>query len=713
MQVPQTSDKNPRLNEHATCGYSPAMHAPCNAVIVAVMNRAYGLPLLPLFLALLGPLACGGQTSNGPHDSGADTGIVGGDASPDAADGGPSDAPSGHDQVSPLPDSGGTDAGHDAADAAPPPPPTPTSKVDVLFMVQNSASMAGVSDYLQASVQALFDRLLNPNCLDSSGNVVGVSSNGQCVTGALEFQPVPDVHVGIVTSSLGGRGGDQCSSATTNPANPALNAHDDDRGELINRTGATETALADASPSNFLAWFPSVPQNSGKPAPPVPPIVAEAQLVSDFQGLLADTGVHGCGFTAPLEAWYRFLVQPDPYDSITKNGTRAAYSGVDATILQQRHDFLRPDSAVAIVVVAVENDRSADPLSIGGQGWAFENQSFPGSPNAAAPEGTTICATNPEDPTCTSCAFEQGAANFATICPTDPPGGTNGYLDPSDDGLNVRFFHMKQRFGLDPQFPIARYVSGLTSATVPDSAHEHDTSGNYLPTLNCTNPLFAASLPTSATGELCALTPGARQPSQVFLTVIGGVPHQLLQSNPSDANSPQKPSLSASDWNAILGADPLDYDFTGADFHMLESETPRAGSSCSPTAVDSCDPINGREWITNKGDLQFACTYALTAPRDCTQAANAGACACATGALNASTPLCQKSAGGTYTTTQIEGQAYPTIRELAVARSLGGQAVVSSICPIHTTEATAGDPLYGYRPAFGALVDRLATTLIK
>jgi hypothetical protein len=36
---------------------------------------------------------------------------------------------------------------------------------------------------------------------------------------------------------------------------------------------------------------------------------------------------------------------------------------------------------------------------------------------------------------------------------------------------------------------------------------------------------------------------------------------------------------------------------------MLESETPRAGSACPPTAADNCDPINGREWTTNKGDL--------------------------------------------------------------------------------------------------------------
>jgi hypothetical protein len=656
------------------------------------MKRASFISLLALVSL---PVACGGTTAAVPHDGGA------------------SDAPSGGDVATgPTPEGGGHDGSNDGSTN---PPPTPTSKLDILFTVQNSASMNGVGPYLQASVQAMFDRLLNPNCLDASGAVVGVSSAGACTNGTLEFQPIADIHIGIVTTSLGGRGGDQCSDATTNPANPSLNAHADDHGELINRTGANEAPLADASPSNFLAWFPNVPGNAGKPAPPVPAIGVESQLVGDFQELLADTGVHGCGFTAPLEAWYRFLVQPDPYESFAMNGTQATYSGVDATILQQRHDFLRPDSAVAIVLVAIENDRSADPLSVSGQGWAFSNSNFPGSPNGAAPEGTVECQTNPEDPNCTSCAFDTSDPNFATECPADPPNGTDGYLDPEDDQLNVRFFHMKQRFGLDPQFPISRYVTGLTSAKVPDSADEHDAMGDYTPTLNCVNPLFATDLPTSATpaSGLCALTPGSRQPSQVFFAVIGGVPHQLLQSDPSNPDSPQKGTLSAADWTAILGANPLQYDFTGADFHMLESETPRAGSACPPTAADNCDPINGREWTTNKGDLQFACIFPLATPLDCTDPANTGACECATGALETGTQLCQKDAGGTYTQTQINAGAYPTIRALALAQGLGQQAVVSSLCPIHATEVTPGDPLYAYRPAFTALIDQVSTTLIK
>jgi hypothetical protein len=658
-------------------------------------------PALAFSFALFtGFAACGGKTGTSPSDGGTPDGAyTGGDA--------------GHDSGF-MGDDGGTGEGGSEAGPTCSSSPPSTSKVDLLFVVQNSPSMAGVGPYLQGSVQSLLDRLIDPHCVDASGNVVGVSSNGACATGKLEYQPVYDIHVGIVTSSLGGRGGDQCPDAATNPANPSLGAHDDDQGHLINRSGSGETPLADASPSNFLGWYPAVEQKCGQPPPVVDPAIGtESQLLADFQGILADTGSHGCGFTLPLEAMYRFLVQPDPYESVTKNGTEAAYSGVDATLLQQRHDFLRPDSSVAIVLVENENEKGFDPLTIGAQGWAFSSAAFPGSPDGASPEGTTACQTTPESSSCTSCAFETGQADFATICPADPPGGTNGYLDPGDDGLNVRFFHMKQRFGLDAQFPVGRYVTGLSSTTVPDSLHEHDTSGDYAPVLNCTSPLFAASLPTSASQELCALPPGTRAPGQVVLAVLGGVPHQLLQQNPSDPDSPQKPTLSSSDWNAILGADPLNYDFTGADFHMLESEAARAQSTCPPTSSDTCDPINGREVATSKLDLQWACTYPLAAPVDCSQPATAGACACATGALEASTPLCEKDASGNYTQTQINGQAYPAIRALSVARSLGAQAVVGSLCPIHTTETTPGsDPLYGYRPALQALVDRLAPTLL-
>jgi hypothetical protein len=91
----------------------------------------------------------------------------------------------------------------------------------------------------------------------------------------------------------------------------------------------------------------------------------------------------------------------------------------------------------------------------------------------------------------------------------------------------------------------------------------------------------------------------------------------------------------------------------------------------------------------------------------------AQACDCATGSNSQDTPLCQKNRG-TYTNEQLFGKAYPSIREIGIARAMaqspvGVQGVVSSLCPIHTTFANGnrGDPQFGYRPALGAILNRL------
>jgi len=657
---------------------------------VGVLGLAHAARAAALCAAALVCGGCGGKSKTEPGDAGT---------------GGTGDGGVGVDGGHVVTDGGTVDGG----DGGPTGPVPQAGKIDVLFMIDNSASMGDKQALLANAMPDMLQRLA----------------------------VVADMHIGIVTSSLGGRGGDMCPDNATNPAAPSLNAHNDDRGELVNRGGVlgnptVESPVADIAPSNFLSWFPSVASNQGKPPPPTPAIGDSSKLVADFTTMVAGVHEHGCGFEAQNEAWYRFLVQPDPFASITMSSSaHATLAGVDATILQQRHDFLRPDSLLLVIVVTDENEEVADPLAIGGQAWALENQNFPGSPNGGAPQGSIECRqldpndplhTGPNDPNCTSCAFILGDPNFATRCPKDGANGANGYLDPTNDSLNVRFFHQKMRFGLDAGYPLSRYVQGLTSAHVPSTAQEHDANGNYVGSTqgSCVNPIFAASLPTSPSADLCNLPPGSRDPRTVFYTAIAGVPHQLLQQDPADPNSPQKSAPSDADWIRIHGQDPEHYDFRGADFHMIESWDARTtqgpwanASSCPPTASDTCDPINGREWATNEGDLQFSCIFPLAQPKDCSSTQVAGACDCAAGALNSQTQLCQKDASGKYTTTQINGKAYPGVREMVIAHALGNQGVVSSICPIHVTEQTPGDRLYGYRPAVDTLLTRLTPLLPK
>jgi hypothetical protein len=701
-----------------------------------------GLAALALSLAC----ACGGQTHTGATDGGADAGRSGDAASSNSSGSGASSGGSGSgvssggsgSGVSSGASSGSSGSGSsgsssDLSSGVILRPQSVVDKLDLLFMIDNSTSMGDKQALLAQAVPDMIARLVSPNCIDATGNILGTSTpvNGvaQCATGSLEFPPVHDMHLGIVTSSLGGRGASTvCDPSALNGANPTLLAHNDDRGELINRGGASETPVAKAQTQNFLAWFPPVAANAAVLPPPNAETVAgdpatPGTLIGDFTSMVSGVHEHGCGFEAQNEAWYRFLVQPDPYASIQVDSNHeASYSGIDQVILIQRATFLRPDSLLAVIVVSDETQATADPLSIGRLGSLFEEVPWPGSPTGGAPQGTIECTSDPEDPSCLSCAspgVDSNASTFPTRCPPDLPGGVEGYLDPADDGANVRFFHQKQRFGVSAGYPSTRYVTGLTSVTVPDRDHEDDAVGSYIgdqaANQNCINPIFAKNLPTDPSADLCHLTPGPRTPDSVYYAVIGGVPHQLLQVDPSNPDSPQKDQLAESDWLKITGNDPEHYDFSGADVHMLESEVPRP-TGCDPTQTDSCDPFNGREWATNRDDLQFACIFDLAAPKDCTLMQFAGACDCQPGNASIDTPLCQKDATGAYTNTQIKGKAYPAIAELVVAHAMvdqgfGVHGIVSSLCPIHTTPVGATDPVYGYRPAMNAIVQRLRDAL--
>jgi len=579
------------------------------------------------------------------------------------------------------------------------------NKIDILFAIDNSGSMGDKQEYLAQAIPDLVQRLVQPNCVDGSGTIYGPSdTNGNCAQGQLEFPPVKDMHVGIVSTSLGDRGGDQC------PVTAGRN--NDDRAELIERGPNGGPAPADEGASNFLDWFPG----GAAPAPGTVPIASAASLESDFADVVQGVGVNGCGIESQLESWYRFLIQPDPYDSIAVDANgQAQWQGVDQTILAQRHDFLRPDSLVAIIVLSDENDSEIDVRSYNGSGWKFLEGSF--TPD----HGTSICATNPADPGCMSCA---------SAPPGDPncQPGANAYSAQNDWGMNtnLRHVHMKAKYGVDQvQFPIQRYVLGLTSKTIPDRNGEYPATGGNgqyqgLTNLDCTNPLFAASLPDGSDTDpttLCNLPKGTRSSGLVFYAHIGGVPHQLLQQDPTNPDSPQKDTLAASDWVSILGNNPLAYDYSGIDPHMIESYQPRPGLP-PPTAANNAEPISGREWITNMNpppaaavDREYACTFQLAAPRNCADPnVLAAGCDCPAGLASPSStpPVCDSATP----TQQDYAKAYPTIRELLLGKLMGDQGVISSLCPIHTNDnANGDDPLYGYRPAMTSIVNRLKKAL--
>jgi len=557
-----------------------------------------------------------------------------------------------------------SDPGIDAAgspDGSGPPSLIPASKVDVLLVVDNSASMGDKNKLLAASL-------------------------GTFLTDAVR---VGDLHLGVISSSLGNVGGDVCD-----PANPRTN----DRAHLRN-TDDANIIVPEAAATGFLSY---------KRGDDVPAFVSNAAKI------VRGVGETGCGLEAQLEAMYRFLVQPDPFVTVTLDANNQANLGteIDIEVLAQRRAFLRPDSALVVIMITDEDDSSVDPLSVGGQGWAFTSRSFPGSRifrggssnlGTTAPRATSICATNPSSDDCTSCGFQttcdpmqpaclriRADINCQTSGQSGQSGdGYNGYFPATDDDLNVRCHRMKERFGIDPQFPLSRYIDGFTQPRVADRKNERTITTNgpnrivgpYLPKPNCTNPIFATNLPSQPGDELCNLRQSTRSSELVVFAILGGVPEVLATAQP--------------DWTKIVGTNPDNFNYSGIDPHMIPSISPRSGLA-PPAAVlgdNGADPIHGREWNTDKTDLQYACTFPIATPRICQ--ANNSSCDCSPG-RPAYPPLCSATVGE-----QIRGKAYPTPRPLRVARGLGDRGVIGSICAGQGYDATM-------RTLFRRLQPRLA-----
>ena len=515
----------------------------------------------------------------------------------------------------------GDAAGPDAAQ-----PVQHADKIDLLFMIDNSASMADKQQLLASAIPHLLDRLTNPACVDADGNVVAqVLTGDACPDGSeRQFPPVTDIHLGVISSSLGGHGADSCSDSPTMNWNP----RQEDMSHLLNR-GDPQVPTYEGR--GFLNWDPN--------AQDTPPGESNlASLSQDFESMVVGVDQDGCGFESSLEAWYRFLIDPAPYQSMvpgpcnesdTSNSCRNP-NGVDNVVLQQRADFLRQDSVVVVVMLTDENDCSG--IDDAQNFLAFQHWDGTGQFHLAP--GTAACETDPNSPDCQSCWQAD---------PSVHPECQQGWQNPErDDPLNLRCYRQKQRFGIDFLYPVERYIEGLTSPTLEEGT---------------VNPLFCNA--PSADGQSCTVP--MRDVTQVVLTGIVGVPWQDIANDPLDATAGLKPA-SQIDWDMILG-DPAG-NIEPSDPLMVESIDPRQGQNpatgqalASPGSGVS-NGINGSEWtVSARNDLQYACVFALPEPRDCTLPENTFGCDCHGASEN---PLCWN------------GASYGTMQHYA--KSLSGEA---------------------------------------
>jgi hypothetical protein len=598
--------------------------------------------------------SAGGSTAGG--------GSTGGTGSASSSDEGGGDTEGG--------ESGGTTPHHD--------PRTGAAKVDLLITVDNSISMAEKQKLFAKTLPELLTRLVNPFCTNGQGTLVArlPSPNDRCPVGSQrEFTPLRDLHVGVITTSLGSHGSgagnrDVCSQL-----------RDDDHAHLV---GLERAGVPSYDGRGFLKWDPD---GVGSP-PGASDMLAFAQ---SLETMIVSAGESGCGYEAPLEAIYRFLVDPEPPLTIELDANKRSHRvGIDQALLKQRADFLRPDSSVAVLLLTDENDCS---IQDEGYGWLVTSGS-------AMYRSTSACRTNPNDNCCQSCGESTPHSGCPSIA-TDSECSQGAYLPPEKDDLNLRCFDQKRRFGFDLLYPLSRYVSGFSGAAVPDA------QGNPVQ-----NPLFHRA------GY-------DRDPLLFSFAVLAGVPWQDLATTAS-LNGASLEYETASElqrdgrWPVILGD--LATSTPPADPFMRESTEPRSGQNpitgaliVSSSSVDpNANAINGHEQVNvRESDLQYACTFSLPEPITCDQAAaDAGkACDCFSEELAFNRPVCNPPGGGAAVTTQYAGKAYPALRPLAVGQALGARTVLGSICAKNTHDEEQPD--FGYRPLFGALGRRIAETLAK
>jgi hypothetical protein len=529
------------------------------------------------------------------------------------------------------------------------------TKVDLLLTLDNSISMADKQALLAEAVPLLVQRLI------TAGSAV---------------DPVSDVHVGVITSSLGSHGGgDICARVEA-----------DDHAHLL---GQLRGLAGTWQNQGFLAWDPRREQ---QPPGDTDSDVFSAKLRQQVQS----AGEQGCGYEATLESWYRFLIEPEPPLRVVVEGNQSRPDGIDQEILQQRAAFLRPDSLVAIIMLSDENDCS---LRDDGQSWqvARDVELF---------RSTSACDRSPNGPCCQSC----GAQRIAN-CP-DPATDREckkGPLGLSEDSRNLRCWQQERRFGVDFMYPTRRYSDGLRSPVVASLSGQARQ-----------NPLFAAPA-----GFL------ARDPSLIYLAGIVGVPWQDIADEQSLSGDGLR-YLTASElsargrWDVILGNPDADPPVLPADPFMVESTQDRtflpisqrnpivgdvtlvSASSLNPNA----NVINGHEQVDiTHSDLQYACTFPLDVPRVCSKALDPEeGCDCFEEDVQYNRSICQPRPSGSADTVQRSAKAYPGLRHLQVLKEIGDAAIVASICP-KVLDKEADD--YGYNPAVSALIERLTNSVFR
>ena len=186
----------------------------------------------------------------------------------------------------------------------------PINRADILFVVDNTGSMAEEQEVLSRQIVLMIQELIGP-------------SGG----GPDTPPPVDDLHIGVVSTDMGTHG--HVIMTCDNPV-------DGDNGVLQNvgRSSRCQTSYSapDCSRAEcpWLSHSPEWPDDGSDPSNP--------PIWQDF-GCIATLGTGGCGFEQQLESAYIALVRQ------TGRG-------------RPNEGFLRDDAVLAVVFVTDEDDCS-------------------------------------------------------------------------------------------------------------------------------------------------------------------------------------------------------------------------------------------------------------------------------------------------------------------------------------------------------------------
>ena len=150
-----------------------------------------------------------------------------------------------------------------------------------------------------------------------------------------------------------------------------------DQAQLV---ASVRTGVYSYQNQGFLVWDPRM--GTERPNPETHPGLTAARTdsrpasSSNFATHVTATGERGCGYEASLEAWYRFLIDPEPIATVTadRNHGLSVRGPINNVVLAQRAAFLRPDSLLAIIMLTDENDCSINDEN-DAQGWLVGRRS--------------------------------------------------------------------------------------------------------------------------------------------------------------------------------------------------------------------------------------------------------------------------------------------------------------------------------------------------